>query len=136
MNQISNSDSTEAKTAHGAELGGLPCSIFEMVDATDCEAYYTMGLFATLAEAIKYATDERHGEPLTEINDDLVIFEIKERLTGFTGYSVTGKLRATVTWKKKYSEEDEDDDGKWSFDISNVRRQESPGDTGSTGENK
>ena len=32
MNQISNSDPTEAKTAHGAELGELPCSIFEMVD--------------------------------------------------------------------------------------------------------
>ena len=90
-----------------------------MVDATNDEAYYTMGLFATLEEAIKYATDSRHGEPLTEIDDDLVVFEIKERLTGFTGWSVTGKLRATVTWKKKYSEEDDDDDGKWSFDISN-----------------
>jgi len=125
MNQISNSDPTEAKTAHGAELGELPCSIFEMVDATNDEAYYTMGLFATLEEAIKYATDSRHGEPLTEINDDLVVFEIKERLTGFTGWSVTGKLRATVTWKKKYSEEDDDDDGKWSFDISNDQSHQS-----------
>ena len=93
-------------------------SIFEMVDATNEEAYYTMGLFVTLEEALKYATDERHGEPLTEIDDDLVIFEIKERQMGFTGYSVTGKLRATVTWKKKYSDNDEDDDGKWSFEVS------------------
>jgi len=113
-------DVPTTETARGSGLGELPCSIFEMVDASNDEAYYTMGLFATLAEAIKYATDSRRGEPLTEISDDLVIFEIKERLIGFTGYSVTGKLRATVTWKKKYSEDDEDDDGKWSFDISNA----------------
>ena len=95
----------------------LPESLFEMVDATNEEAYYTMGLFATLDEAIRCATQEQYGMPLTEIEDDLVIFEIKERRTGFTGYSVTGKLRATVTWKKKYSDTDEDDDGKWSFDL-------------------
>jgi hypothetical protein len=112
---------TELNNIAGSGSGEPPWSIFELVDTTCDEAYYTMGLLLSLEEAIAEATKpSRSGGPRTEVNDDYVEFEIRERKIGFSGYSVTGKVRATVRWEYKYSDDDEDDDGKWHVSISNA----------------
>lgn len=89
----------------------LPHSIFELTDNTDDETYYCLGLYYALEEAIEEAT---HGDaPCTDCEDHAVL-EIRERSVGFSGWGNNGKTRATVTWKRSY-DGDGDDEGKWTF---------------------
>jgi hypothetical protein len=111
MNQISNN------TTAGSGSGGSHCSIFELVDTTDEETYYTMGLFETAEEAIRLASREGSCPPCNEIGEDYVTMEIRKRRVGKIRWSETGQVVATVRWVRKYSDEDEDD-GKWAFSIS------------------
>ena len=107
------------KEAWDAGRAKAPCAIFELVDVTDSESYYTMGLFWTQEEAVSVASSpDKHGfPPSDDVWDDVVVYEIRERKMGYAGWSVTGHVRATVTWNRKYSEDDEDDEGKWSISV-------------------
>ena len=105
----------------GKPFGGSACSIFELVDVTDEETYFTMGLFQSAEEAIRQATMPEGGTPpCNEIGEDYVAMEVRKRKVGKLRWSETGDIVATVRWVRKYADEDEDDDGKWSFSISNI----------------
>jgi hypothetical protein len=111
-------DAAEAKDLSGSGLGGLTGSIFELVDTTNEETYFTMGLFSTLSEALAIASQGTRPPPM-EIEDDLVLLEIRERPIGKIGWSELGEVRAKIRWVRKYSDEDEDSDGRWIVSLSN-----------------
>src|SRR5690606_27766956 len=107
----------------GQGFGGLACSIFELVDTTSEENYYTMGLFWTLEEALTLAS-KGDEPPRMEIEEELVLLEIRERLIGKLGWSHTGEVRAKIRWEQKFSwDEDEDDNGKWYVSVSNEKEE-------------
>ena len=81
-------------------------SIFEAVDCTDDEMYFTVGLWPSLEDAIKEI--ERMKEPsefLDQDHDEHCIVEIRERAIGF---SDVGTKRATIEWEKKYNEAEDE----------------------------
>lgn len=118
---------SKLNTETGEHSGASLCSIFELVDVTDEETYYTMGLFETAEEAIRQAsTSENNTPPCNEIGEDYVTMEVRKRTIGKLQWSETGEVVATVRWVRKYSDEDEDSDGKWSFSISNNQAQRLP----------
>jgi hypothetical protein len=121
-NQATNG-STEAQDPNGSGLGGLTGSIFELVDTTNEETYFTMGLFQTLEDALAIANNGTCPPPM-EIEDDLVLLEIRERPIGKIGWSELGEVRAKIRWVRKYSDEDEDSDGRWIVSLSNTHYQE------------
>jgi hypothetical protein len=105
-------------TETGEHSSASHCSIFELVDTTNEETYFTMGLFQTLEDALAIANNGTSPPPM-EIEDDLVLLEVRERPIGKIGWSELGEVRAKVRWVRKFSEEDEDDDGKWIVSLSN-----------------
>lgn len=81
------------------------CSIFELVDATDDETYYTLGMYLDLNEAIDNAVT---GDTPPTDSEEYVLLEIRERPLGFSGCGRDGKLAATVEWKQVLDEEKDD----------------------------
>ena len=97
-------------TSIPTELPATPCSIFELVDATDDETYYTLGLYFTLQDAID---DACHGDsPPIDCYDDVATLEILERKIGYSGHSNNGKKVAEVVWTRDF---ESDEDGSWRF---------------------
>ena len=88
--------------------------IYELIDQTDDEIHYTMGLYLTLADAFDAAKDK--DSPL-EINNDGVEFHIYERKVGETSWGDIGTLKATVNWTFEPNDDDEDDDSQWKCEI-------------------
>lgn len=81
------------------------CSIFELVDATDDETYYALGLYLDLSEAI---ADAMTGDTPPTDSEEYVLLEIRERPLGFSGCGRDGKLAATVEWQQVLDEEKDD----------------------------
>jgi len=88
-------------------------SVFEAVDATGDE-YWTLGLWPTLDAALDEL--EQCGEPAElgscgyNDGDEICIVKIRERKWG---WSDQGVKRATVTWRREYRDDDDDDEGTW-----------------------
>ena len=86
-------------------------SIFEVVDATDDETYFTLGVFATLDDAKREveSCDEPddlggdHGD-----HEEHCVVEIRERKIGWGGI---GREVARYEWKSTYDEAT--DEFKW-----------------------
>lgn len=102
---MSNPNAEEETGAALAPLSGSPCSIFELVDCTNDETYYPIGLYLDLAEAIRDAT---HGDsPPSDDAEDYAELEIRERTIGFCGWGNNGKKVATIKWRQELDEEDD-----------------------------
>ena len=103
-----------------AALAALSGSVFEAVDATSDEQYWTLGIWPTLEAAI--AALEGCQEPSDfgcddhDDYDEVCVVEIREREVGWSG---VGKKRATLTWRSKYDEAA--DEWKWQRDTPNGR---------------
>jgi hypothetical protein len=89
-----------------------------MVDATNEENYFTLGLFETLAEAVDAV--EKCAEPSDfgsdGQHDDLFIVEIRERRIGWCG---NGKAVYFQQWEQKYNEET--DDYEWKITMEDFK---------------
>jgi len=70
-------------------------SIFELVDATDDETNYPIGLYLSKDEAVKAATS--WSVPSSE-TDDYSRIEVRERALGFSGWGNSGKTVAIIEW--------------------------------------
>ena len=83
-------------------------SVFEAVDCTSEESYYTMGIWpsleATIAVLRKLGTDAPG-----EHNEDYCVVEIRERKIGILDWSETGKVRWKFAWEKTYESSDDGD---------------------------
>jgi hypothetical protein len=79
-----------------------PCSVFELVDCTNEETYFPMGLFLSLEDALAQVKDL--DEPPTENPEEYVKMEIRERQIGKLSWWDNGKTVATITWIQDYIE--------------------------------
>lgn len=93
-----------------SELAPAPGSVFEAVDATSEESYYTMGIWPTLDAAVAALRACGTDAP-GEHDDDGCVVEIRERKIGKLDWSETGKMRWKFVWEKKY--EASDDSYEW-----------------------
>jgi len=95
--------------AASAEISG---SVFEAVDATSDDQYWTLGIWPTLeaAKAALEACQEPSDFGCVEHDDcdEVCAVEIREREVGWSG---AGKKRATLIWRSKYDEDE--DEWKW-----------------------
>jgi hypothetical protein len=99
-------------TTRPTELPATPCSIFELVDATNDETYYTLGLYLTLQDAVD---DACVGDsPPTDCYEDFATLEVRERKLGYSGHSNNGKKVAVVVWTRDF---ESDEDGPWRFEC-------------------
>ena len=81
-------------------------SIFEAVDNTEDEMYFTIGVWPSLEDAIKFL--ENHEDPtdfLDQNHDEFCMVEIRERAMGFSG---VGEKRATIEWEHTHIEEEDE----------------------------
>ena len=77
-------------------------SVFELVDCTNDETYYPMGLFLSLEDALAQVKDLK--EPPTDDPEEYVKMEVRERQVGKLRWWDNGKTVATITWIQDYIE--------------------------------
>jgi len=75
-------------------------TIYEVVDTTDDERYYTLGLFRTEEEALSVLDAEE--PPSNEDNTDAVIVEVRCRPLGFHPHA--WGVVAERTWVRNYDD--------------------------------
>lgn len=92
-------DAMEAKAK--SELAPASGAVFEAVDATNEEQYYTMGIWPSLEGAVA-ALRERGTNAPGEHGDDCCVVEIRQRKVGILDWSETGKMVWKFVWEKKY----------------------------------
>lgn len=81
-------------------------SMFEVVDVTSEESYYTMGIWPTLESAVSALRACGTDAP-GEHDDDYCMAEVRERKTEILDWSETGKLRWKFVWEQKYDARDD-----------------------------
>ena len=97
----------ETMKSDAAACGSYPapgCSVFEVVDSTDDENYFTLGVFLSLSDAVREVEtcDEPddlggdHGD-----HEEYCVVEIRERKIGWGGI---GRKAAEYRWESKYDE--------------------------------
>jgi len=86
--------------ALGERLAGA--FAFEVVDATDEERYYTLGLFATEADALSVI--EGDYPPYSDDNPDSVTVEVRRRPLGFHPHAFD--VVASKTWVRYYGHDE------------------------------
>lgn len=94
-------DDTPTKNAVPA-LSASAGSVFELVDCTDDEIYFPMGLFLSLEDALSKVKDR--NEPPTDDPEEYVKMEVRERQTGKLRWRDNGKTVATINWIQDYVE--------------------------------
>jgi hypothetical protein len=98
-------EETTAGQTYPASAG----SVFEIVDASSDETYWTCGIFLTLESAVAAINecDEPHdlGGDHSDFDDDYAKVEVRERKVGWSG---TGKVVHTQEWERKYDEPTDD----------------------------
>lgn len=77
----------------------ISIAIYEIVDVTDDERYFTCGLFPTLSSAIDALSDPHIGD---EDHEDYAAFEIRKR---DWGYGSLGTCVFKRKWKQVYNDE-------------------------------
>lgn len=87
----------------GQTLPPAPCSAFEMVDATDDEQYFPLGVWLTLESAIAALDECKDPDDLGSdgCHDDYAKVEIRQRAIGWSGH---GKKVYQREWSQKYDE--------------------------------
>ena len=84
--------------------------IYEIVDRTNDEIYFTLGIFLSLEEAIINVESTMPDEWGTDgCIDDYATIEIRERNIGWTG-SVSNVV-LSIEWENQYQEDT--DENKW-----------------------
>ena len=96
---VERKEHTPLSPAHG--------SVFEAVDASSDEQYYTCGIWLTFDAAIAAFRKLGDNEPGEDIADGVKIIEIRERKIGELDWSETGKVVAKFVWRKDYREADD-----------------------------
>ena len=79
--------------------------IYEVVDSTDEEQYYTLGIFLTKEEALAVLDSE--DPPYNDDDPESVTVEVRSRSIGFHPHAYT--TIATRTWERLY----EDNEPEW-----------------------
>lgn len=72
--------------------------VYELIDESDDESYYTMGLFASLAEAIEAADPDA----VEDRDMDFITLAVRERTLGYGGWSRRGKCVWRAIWERDY----------------------------------
>lgn len=81
-------------------------TIFEAVDCTDEEMYFTIGLWPNLKEAIKAIEGAKELWEITDqSHDEYCKVEIRERAIGF---SDVGVKKAVFEWEMEYNEAEDE----------------------------
>ena len=80
--------------------------IFEVVDSTDDERYYALGIFISEADAMSVLDGEE--PPSNDDDPEAVTIEVRRRTVGFHPHEHT--VIASRTWVRNY----EDDKPDWS----------------------
>ena len=99
------------ETASAANSGTSECagSVYEVVDASSEETYWTCGIFPTLETAIAAVEEcnDPHdiGGDNSGFNDNYAMVEVRERKFGWSG---TGKVRYVREWERAYDESSDD----------------------------
>ena len=102
-------------------------SVFEAVDASGDEQYYTCGIWLTLEAAMKAFHKLGDDYPGEDIAEGVKIIEIRERKIGELNWSENGKVVAKFVWRKDYLEAD--DSYEWRLtETPNVPDQRPPTD--------
>lgn len=95
---------TVAKPERTTGLAATHGSVFEVVDSSNEETYWTLGIWRTLQEALA-ALDVENPEDVgcneAEEYDEHRTIEVRERKIGWGG---TGKRVAKVEWKATWDE--------------------------------
>lgn len=86
--------------------------IYEVVDATDDETYYTIGIYSTLDLALA-ELDQPEPPQTHHCHGDWGIADFEVRRRPVDKWSEHGRTVATVTWRG-LPLEDDDDDERWS----------------------
>jgi len=82
--------------------------LYEVVDATDDEMYFTQGTFLSLEEIIKDIESESDPTNLTDNDvDEYFKIEIWERKIGWSG---RGKVVYAREWVNEYNEDTDEDE--------------------------
>jgi hypothetical protein len=102
----------------GLQEADFPRFVFELVDATDNELFYSLGIYHHFEEALKDASSG--DSPCTDC-EDYAVLEIRKRPIGFSGFGKEGEAVTFVVWQHKFSDDKEDDDGKWTCRIQDER---------------
>ena len=76
--------------------------VFELVDCTDDENYFPMGLFISLEDALAQVRDL--NEPPTDDPEEFVRMEVRKRQMGKLRLWDNGKTVATIKWTQDYIE--------------------------------
>lgn len=95
---------TDKATADSPAAHG---SVFEAVDASSDEQYYTCGIWLKLEAAINAFKKLGENYPGEDIADGVKIIEIRERKIGELDWSENGKTVAKFVWRKDYREADD-----------------------------
>ncbi len=113
--------SNQSENGHG--LPARPCSeyIFEIADVTDEEAYYTIGTFLSLEEAV--AAIEAKKEPWTLCESamfaaDYASMEIRKKKLAILDPMNNGEVVWARKWNNVYDEDSDDND--WRVIIPNA----------------
>lgn len=90
--------------------------VYEVVDNTSEETYWPCGVFLTAESAIGAIEDicdprQFNSYGFVFSDDDLFIAEVRQRKVGISGH---GERVAAFQYTRIFSDNDEDDDGKWS----------------------
>lgn len=83
-------------------------TVYELVDATDDEAYFTAGLFSSVEAAVKFVEDS-DPDGLSEMgdsHDSYIKAELRER--PLDKWSGTGKVVRVWEWIHEYSENEDE----------------------------
>lgn len=81
-----------------------PDYIYELIDSTDDEMYFTIGLFESQEDAVN---EGRAGDyPPVDSPVEVVNLEVRKRVIGKAAWGYTGKVVAEIDWQ-------EDEDGEW-----------------------
>lgn len=98
-------------------LGPGNGSVFEVVDSTNEEQYFTIGIWPTLKAAIDALDECGNDPPGEDLDEDLRTVEIRERPLGVMDWSGIGRVVAKVGWAKSY---DDDTFNEWRRVTPNV----------------
>lgn len=86
-------------------------AIFEIVDATSDEAYYQIGVFLTLEDAVNAIEAKDRPWELCEnamFSGEAAVIEIRKRRIGISTLN-SGEIVWSRGWVERYSEEADDD---------------------------
>ena len=104
MKTDSQQPETVAEAKSEATLAAPPGSVFEVVDSSNEETYWTLGIWPTLQKALA-ALDVENPEDVgcseADEYDEHRTIEVRERKIGWGG---SGKRVAKVEWKATWDE--------------------------------